>query len=353
MSSDGRHIAFYLYLLGADVADDEENIDNVAACMRCARREGRPAALLFSHAASFVGLVWHAAIEEFANQIYGASASASCDDSTLSRFGAEWPAAAASARAPRPPPAPPHRMVACAFDFGGHGLSDDVLPFPLPVPSVASAAEQTPLEAGVASVAQSAMCDRAAGSDSVLWRAWRADIGAVIDLLASYVATAPAEAAAISASIRSHGPRAADAIQFVGIGHSLGGAALLLAGQEYPCLFRQLVLYEPVMCDPTFELFYSSSPIPFDRAAVASGAFPLHESQRFLEARPFRISKEKRHVLTTTTLRMESILPKFAVWKLICTEPLYCSPRVHVLNHFNCALIFSCRLACFDDATRG
>ena len=280
--------------------------------MRCAARDGRPAALLFSHAASFAGLVWHASIEEFANQCYGASASAVSDDSTLSRFGASWPAATASAHAPRPPP-PPHRMVACAFDFGGHGLSDDVLPFPLPVPSVASAVEQTPLEAGVASVAQIAMCDRAAGSDSVLWRAWRADIGAVIDLLASYAATAPAEAAAISASIRSHEPRAADAVQFVGIGHTLGGAALLLACQDFPRLFRQLVLYEPVMCDPTFELFYSSSPVPFDRAAVASGAFPLHESQRFLEARPFRISKEKRHVLTTTTLQMESILPKFAV----------------------------------------
>jgi pimeloyl-ACP methyl ester carboxylesterase len=204
-------------------------------------------------------------------------------------------------------------MVTCAFDFGGHGLSDDVLPFPLPVPSVASAATQSPLEAGVACIAQGAMCDRATGSDSVLWRAWRADIGAVIDLLALYAAAATADTAAESASIRSPEPRAFDAIQFVGIGHSLGGAALLLAGQDFPRLFRQLVLYEPVMCDPTFQLFYSSSPIPFDRAALAAGAFPLHESLQSLEARPFRLSKEKRHVLTTSTLQMESILPKFAV----------------------------------------
>lgn len=314
LSSNGRRIVFYLYLLGANVADAEANVDSVAECMRCARREGRPAALLFSHAASFVGLVWHAAIEEFANQCYGASAKAATfADSTLSAFGAEWPAATLPERAAARAPPLPHRMVACAFDFGGHGLSDDVLPFPLPAPSVASAATQSPLEAGVACIAQGAICDRATGSDSVLWRAWRADIGAVIDLLASYAAAAPAEAAAVSASIRSPEPRASDAIQFVGIGHSLGGAALLLAGQDFPRLFRQLVLYEPVMCDPTFKLFYSSSPIPFDRAALAAGAFPLHESLQSLEARPFRLSKEKRHVLTTSTLQMESILPKFAV----------------------------------------
>jgi pimeloyl-ACP methyl ester carboxylesterase len=55
-------------------------------------------------------------------------------------------------------------------------------------------------------------------------------------------------------------------VPLVGVGHSLGGALLLMAADRFPDLFEALVLYEPIVFPPT--------PEPFDpgQSPLAQGA---------------------------------------------------------------------------------
>lgn len=56
------------------------------------------------------------------------------------------------------------------------------------------------------------------------------------------------DATAVATELHGHG---ADAAPILGVGHSMGGACLLMAAHRRPDLFRGLVLYEPIVFPPT------------------------------------------------------------------------------------------------------
>lgn len=64
-----------------------------------------------------------------------------------------------------------------------------------------------------------------------------------------------ADAAAIAASLQTNGP-------ILGVGHSMGGAALLMAAIAQPHLFKGLIVYEPIVMPSTLTREAAAGPNP-------------------------------------------------------------------------------------------
>jgi pimeloyl-ACP methyl ester carboxylesterase len=72
-----------------------------------------------------------------------------------------------------------------------------------------------------------------------------------------------ADAAAIAASLQANGP-------VLGVGHSMGGAALLMAALAQPQLFCGLVVYEPIVMPPELVRNPNGGPSPDNYLAIGA-----------------------------------------------------------------------------------
>lgn len=292
-TADGRRVAFYVYLCGAALDERECTLANAHILMRAHNAR----ILLFAHAASFCARAWDAVIAEFADTVYGGGGNEAV--APLSAFGCAWPPTADGVAHSSGRNGVPARCVALAFDFANHGDSDMCVQSPLPVPVFArSAMPPAPsraalLEAGAAWYVQRSMLDNDAGRDSEYWRAWRADIGAVVQYA---LQTAP------------HA-------KLVGVGHSLGGAAVVLACEDFPAAFARLVVYEPACSDPEMPLWgFAPAHIyapDLEAAAAGRSPFPALPSALVDTCVPHALSADERERLATTLSKPHDVIHPF------------------------------------------